>query len=87
MDSTRDPSRTKLSRLSDRLLASLRRMRQLELEKRRAVISTPRFHALADEIEAEGREVFKLSDAEEEAGDQAERRGDSIEDVARSSRR
>lgn len=83
MDSPGDQVRARLSRLSERLLESVKRMRRLEEEKRRAEISTPRFHALAEEIEAEGRKVFLLADAEEAVGDQTRRRGDSIEEFDR----
>ena len=58
-------------------------MRTLEEEKRHAPISSPEFHALADEVEAESRHVFGLADAEEAAGDDADRRGDTIEDIVR----
>ena len=44
---------------SNELLASIRRLRRLEREKRLTPTATPRFEAIARELEAAAREIFR----------------------------
>jgi len=55
----RDSSRNDRDDDSNELLASIRRLRRLEREKRLTPISTPRFEAIARELEAAAREIFR----------------------------
>jgi hypothetical protein len=66
---------------SSNLLQAADTVRELEREKRRAPISSPRFHALADRIEREARRVFSLASREERLGNETHSRPESIEDV------
>lgn len=50
---------------SDRMLAMLDRLRALEVEKRRYLIGSPDFIALAEEAEALSRIVFRWSQLQE----------------------
>jgi hypothetical protein len=71
---------------SARLLAELETVRELEREKRTKRVSSPEFHALADEILDRSRQVFRYAEREEETGDRTNPGEESIDDVAGHSR-
>jgi hypothetical protein len=71
-----------LSRRSNQILTAIEDLHDLETRKRHEVISTPPFHALANEVEERSREIFRMAGREEELGDEIRTDGDSIDDVA-----
>jgi hypothetical protein len=71
----------KLADRSNRLLAALRRLRDIEKVKRQTPISTPAFHRLAEEVEQTSREIFRLAREQERLGDEIPRGPDDIESV------
>jgi hypothetical protein len=75
--------RRALANLSNRLLDTLRRMRDTERRKRQEPISSPTFHKLANEVEEASQEVFRLARNEESVGDEAPRGAITIEDMDR----
>jgi hypothetical protein len=79
-----EPKR-ELPPLSDRLIEAAEAVRDLERQKRSVPISTPEFHALAQQVESHARDVFRLADSEDELGDQAVTTGETIDDIARES--
>jgi hypothetical protein len=56
-------------------------MREVEKRKRAEPISSPTFHALADEVDKASRDVFRLARDEERLGDEIPRGSDTIDDV------
>jgi FixJ family two-component response regulator len=67
---------------SDALLDAVRRLHELEREKRAQQFSTPEFHAMAREITEQSREVFRLAAVEERAGNEIEsQREETTEDI------
>ncbi len=58
-------------------------MRDVEKRKREEPISSPKFHALADEVDKSSREVFRLARDQERLGDQIPTGSDTIDDVDR----
>jgi hypothetical protein len=56
-------------------------MREVEKRKRAEPISSPKFHALADEVDKVSRDVFRLARDEERLGDEIPRGSDTIDDV------
>lgn len=81
-----DPLRRKLALRSERLLEAVAQLRALEAQKRRMNISTPEFHALADEVEAKSQEIFRLATEQSDIGDAIPTSAESIEDVAEANR-
>jgi hypothetical protein len=75
-----DPNR-EVAENSEHFLEAIDDLRILETQKRRTRISTPSFHALADEIAARSRDVFKIADDERIAGNLTDRGKVTIEDV------
>jgi hypothetical protein len=61
---------TTLDRRSQRLLHALGRLRRLEGLKRAQTRSSPPFHALAEEVTEEAREVWQLAATQELAGEE-----------------
>lgn len=55
--------------VSDALLDELQGVKALEEEKRRALISTPRFHELTDEVARRSQRVFELANEEDGVSD------------------
>ena len=78
-----NPAKRQLAGASNKLIEGARDVQRLEEQKRKAEISTPEFHRLADAIEARARDVFRLADDEERLGDQVPRGEGTIEDEAR----
>lgn len=72
--------RHRLSEDSERLLDSLDELRSLEREKRREPISTPRFHALAEEVTEVASDIFREAAREEADGNRPDRTDRSIDD-------
>lgn len=66
---------------SDEILTAVQDLRDMERLKRTKAISTPPFHALADDIQAKSREIFRIASAERALGDEIDRGSVSIEDV------
>ena len=67
---------------SDALLDAVRRLHDLEREKRAQQLSTPEFHAMTREITEQSREVFRLAALEERAGDEVEsQQEETTEDI------
>ncbi|MFL5687023.1 MAG: hypothetical protein ACJ77D_13320 [Chloroflexota bacterium] len=75
-----------LSDYSNRLLDALRRMRDTEKRKREEPISSPKFHALAHDVDKASQEVFRLARDEERLGDAAPRGPETINDVDKDAR-
>ncbi len=63
------PNRRSIRDDSDELLRKLNEIRALEAEKRTYPMSSPPFHALAERIEDESRDIFRLAAREREHGD------------------
>ena len=57
---------------SDALLEAIRKLHDLEREKRSQELSSPEFHQMAHEITQQSREVFRLAAEEEKAGSEVE---------------
>jgi hypothetical protein len=74
-------AKRQLTDRSNRLLDALRGMREVEKRKRAEPISSPKFHALADEVDKVSRDVFRLARDEERLGDEIPRGSDTIDDV------
>jgi hypothetical protein len=68
---------------SNRYLEIVRRIGELELEKRAEEEGTPRFRQLAEQIAGLTKDAFHVAAAEEDDGNQAERTGETINDLAR----
>ena len=68
---------------SDALLDALEDMKEAEQRKRREQFSTPAFHELADEVDADAAHVWTVAAQEARDGDQVESTGASIESVGR----
>lgn len=67
---------------SDALLRKLDELKDLEQEKRHVLISSDRFHQLADDIEGKSREVFEVAADQRYTGNRIPETQDiSVEDV------
>lgn len=66
---------------SDELLEALEDLRSTEGTKRGEDISTPPFHALADDVEAKAARVWKLAKRENTDGDRADTTDHSIDET------
>jgi hypothetical protein len=73
----------RLTDTSDRLLAELARLKESESKKRLEDISSPPFHQLSDDVLETSRRIFSMAAEQERLGNDADRDGDSIEDVER----
>ncbi|HET7703766.1 MAG TPA: hypothetical protein VFK35_10220 [Candidatus Limnocylindrales bacterium] len=78
---TRSAETRDLADRSNRLLDAVDELRDLEQQKRRETISTPPFHHLADDVKDKSREIFRMADAQESAGDRVATQTVSIADV------
>ncbi|HEV7811236.1 MAG TPA: hypothetical protein VGO64_11590 [Candidatus Limnocylindrales bacterium] len=67
---------------SDRLLAKVADLRELERTKRTEPISSEAFHRLAKEITKKSREIMFAAREQELSGEQSERDDRSIDDLA-----
>lgn len=77
-----DP-KDELTDQSDLLLAELTHLRATEQRKRLKAISTPPFHALADEVMASSRRVYRIAAEQDRLGEASETGDESIEDIER----
>jgi hypothetical protein len=77
-----DPKRA-LTERSDQMLQALTRLRALESQKRLVDISSPEFHALADEVTEVSRRIFEIAAQQDKLGAEGTPTGESIEDIAR----
>lgn len=66
---------------SNQILQAVGELHAMEEQKRTEQISSPPFHELAREIREKSREIFRIASAQEDLGDQADRNGESIDDV------
>jgi hypothetical protein len=66
---------------SDRLLGALDELKRMERRKRDEEFSTPEFHELADDVEDQAREVFRIASVEAADGEDAPKSSASINDV------
>jgi hypothetical protein len=82
-DETDDVPTRELRKDSDALLKAVRKLHDLEVEKRREEISTPEFHEKAREITDRSRDVFRIAADEERAGDEIESPQDKTTDDVR----
>lgn len=69
---------------SNKLLDALRRLRATEEAKREVPISTPIFHALANDVDDISREIYRTARDQNRLSDQIPMGTDTIEDVNRS---
>ena len=60
---------------SDELLTAVDELRQLEQSKRGEAMSTPPFHALADEVEHKARRIFEIAAQENVDSEEVEFNG------------
>lgn len=67
---------------SDEMLDALKELKATEARKRLEPIATPTFHALADEVNAQSRRIFRISIDEDRLGDEAERGAETIDDLS-----
>jgi FixJ family two-component response regulator len=82
IDETDADAAQEVRKTSDALLDAVRRLHDLEREKRAQQLSTPEFHAMAHEITERSREVFRLAAVEERAGDEVEsQQEETTEDI------
>ncbi len=72
-----------LAENSDRLLEALARLRDIEEEKREEDIGSPRFRALAEEVERLASEVAERARVQRSGGEKLAPRDQTIEDVGR----
>jgi hypothetical protein len=86
IDETDRAPAEEVRRTSDALLDAVRRLHELEREKRAQQLSTPEFHAMAHEITEQSREVFRLAAVEERAGDEVESQQDATTEDIEASR-
>ena len=70
-----------LTAVSDRLLDGLFELRRIEAKKRQQPISSPEFHALAEEVTKKSRELMSTASVQEAIGNETERSAESIEDI------
>ena len=80
-DDTQRARREKLSGESQRLLTAIDEIHDLETSKRDQDISTPPFHALADQVLDKSREVFRMAGAEADLDDEIETTDVTLNDV------
>jgi len=80
--STGDP-KVELADRSGAMLDELEHLKETEKLKRQEPISTPSFHALADEVTASSRRVYELGAELNELGEESETGEETIEDVER----
>lgn len=78
-----ETSRRKLADRSERLLEAVAELRALEARKRLESISTPEFHALAEDVEAKSQEIFRLATEQIDLADAIPTGTETIEDVVR----
>lgn len=74
--------RERLSGESQRLLTAIDEIHDLESSKREEFISTPAFHALADQVLDKSREIFRTAGREADQDDDIETTDISLNDVA-----
>ncbi|MDQ3128772.1 MAG: hypothetical protein M3Q66_10030 [Chloroflexota bacterium] len=79
---TQRERRERLSGESQRLLTAIDEIHELESSKRDQDISTPPFHALADEVLEKSREIFRLAGREAAEDDAIETTNISMNDIA-----
>ena len=72
-----------LKELSDRLMAEAAEVKRLERVQRSHPVSSPEYQELSDEIASHAREVFRLGEDEETAGDRNPGDGEHGNDGAR----
>jgi hypothetical protein len=66
---------------SDSLLTALDQMKQMEQDKRDMEISSDEFHELADAIEDQSREVFRIAADERVVGERSPKTGATANSV------
>lgn len=66
---------------SDTLLAAVDKMKRIEVQKRGEDISSPPFHRLAEDVEAQARHVFDIAANETRDGDRAPSSDVAIDEV------
>jgi len=67
---------------SDEMLEALRELKATEARKRLEPISTPMFHMLADDVDAQSRRIFRIAIQEDELGDESELGVETIDHIA-----
>ncbi|MFL5685156.1 MAG: hypothetical protein ACJ77D_03780 [Chloroflexota bacterium] len=77
-----DPKKTELAAKSDELLDAVERLKDTERRKRQEPISSDTFHRLANEVDAISHEVFSIARDQREVGEETQRTGENIDDVA-----
>jgi hypothetical protein len=64
-----DEIEDRLDEDSERLLAAADELRKIEMEKRQAGLSSPKFHELAEVVEQKSRAVFRIATRQRQDGD------------------
>ena len=78
-----EPKEQRILTSSDQVLKTVGEMRDLESRKRQEKVSTPKYHRLADEVQAKSREVFRAAAEETVAANDMESGSRSIDAIAR----
>ena len=81
MNMDEDAARRGLTDKSNQILKAVEELHAMEEQKRTEPISSPPFHELAQDIREKSREIFRIATVQEDLGDQAERNGETIDDV------
>ncbi len=81
IDETDGDPAEEVRKTSDELLEAVRKLQDLEREKRAQEFSTPEFHAMAREITERSREVFRMAALEERAGSEVDSPDSTTEDI------
>ena len=75
-------AKRELADRSDELLNELRYLKTTEELKRQQPISSPPFHALADEVEASSRRIFTIAQQQDALGEASPTGEVTIEDLS-----
>jgi hypothetical protein len=77
-----DLQRSNLAAISDRILEAIRALKAIELRKRQATPSTPRYHALTEDSADKSREIFAAAAEQDRVARGLEPGGATIEETA-----
>jgi hypothetical protein len=77
-----NPRERRILKASDDVLRSVAELKDLERRKRKQNVSTPEYHALADEAQAKSREIFRAAREETAAANDLESGSRSIDEMA-----
>ena len=79
---TDETQRSRLAAISDRILEAIRALKAIELRKRQATPSTPKYHALTEDSADKSREIFAAAAEQDRVARGLEPGGRTIEETA-----